>query len=118
MATYSLLGFPFALIRAFAAFITGLTGGITANKLDKTVLNNNIAAVGKCANADNKHKNRLLSAFHYGFMEMLQDIGKWLIIGIFIAGMIAIFLPEDLFSIYLNNPLLNMLIVLIIALPA
>jgi hypothetical protein len=54
---------------------------------------------------------------HYGFVEMLQDIGKWLIIGIFTAGMLAIFLPENIFSTYLNNPLLNMLLVLAIALP-
>jgi uncharacterized membrane protein YraQ (UPF0718 family) len=115
MVTYSLVGLPFAIIRMLAAFFTGLTGGIIANKLDKTVLKNHIA--DKCKDTDYKQKNRLLSALHYGFVEMLQDIGKWLIIGIIIAGLLAIFLPENLFSTYLNNPLLNMLIVLAIALP-
>ena len=113
MATYSLLGLPFALIRALAAFITGLTAGLTANKWEK-----NDTAANLCKTADKKQRNRILTALHYGFVEMLQDIGKWLIIGIIIAGLIAIFLPEDLFSTYLNNPLLNMLIVLAIALPA
>jgi len=117
MATYSLLGLPFALIRALAAFITGLTGGVTANKWDKTTAKNDTAA-NLCKTADKKQRNRILTALHYGFVEMLQDIGKWLVIGIIIAGLIAIFLPEDLFSTYLNNPLLNMLIVLAIALPA
>jgi uncharacterized membrane protein YraQ (UPF0718 family) len=114
-ATYSLLGLPFAIIRAFAAFITGLTGGITANTWDKTVLKNNME--NKCENTDSKPKNRIFIALHYGFVSMLQDIGKWLIIGIFIAGLLAIFLPETLFSTYLNNPLLNIIIVLAIALP-
>jgi uncharacterized membrane protein YraQ (UPF0718 family) len=43
MATYSLLGLPFAIIRAFAAFFSGLAGGITANKLDKNVLKKDVA---------------------------------------------------------------------------
>jgi len=115
MATYSLLGLPFAVIRASAAFITGLTGGITANKWDKTILKNEIADESKDMVC--KQTNRISLALRYGFVEMLQDIGKWLIIGILIAGILAIFLPENLFSTYLNNPLLNMCIVLAIALP-
>ena len=54
---------------------------------------------------------------HYGFVEMMRDIGKWLVAGIVVAGLLAIFLPESLFSTYLNNPLLNMFIVLVIAIP-
>ena len=115
MATYSLLGLPFAIIRALAALVAGLTGGITANRLDKTVLKNDIA--GKCDDTVFKPKSKILTAIHYGFVKLLQDIGKWLIIGIFTAGILAVFLPENIFSTYLNNPLLNMLIVLAIALP-
>ena len=115
MATYSLLGLPFAIIRPLAAFISGITGGISANKFDKTSPAPNVS--DKCENAEQKQKNKIFSALHYGFVEMLQDIGKWLAIGIFIAGMLSLFLPDDLFSTYLNNPMLNMLIVLAIALP-
>ena len=118
MATYSILGLPFAIIRPLATFISGLAGGITANKLDKTAPKNDIANNGeKCEGTDCKPKSKILLALHYGFVEMLQDIGKWLLIGIFIAGLFAIFLPENLFSTYLNNPLLNMLIILAITLP-
>ncbi|MDR3266041.1 MAG: permease [Tannerella sp.] len=114
-ATYSLLGLPFALLRPLAAFITGIVGGAATNKLDKAVLATNIA------HDDNPTvyhgKNRFLQVLHYAFVEMIQDIGKWLIIGILIAGLIAVFVPDSFFAAYLNNPLLNMFIVLAIAVP-
>ncbi|MCL2765775.1 MAG: permease [Treponema sp.] len=114
MVTYSLLGLPFAVIRPIAAIISSFTGGITANKLDKKIIQkNNIEIISD----NNKDQKKILQAIHYGFVEMLQDIGKWLLFGIIFAGVLAIFLPEDLFSTYLNNPLLNMLIVLLVALP-
>jgi len=117
MVTYSLLGLPFAIINPIAAIFSGLTGGLIGNKFDKSkpIEETSDKCNGKCGN--NKKQIRLLQALHYGFVELLQDIGKWLVIGIFIAGLLFVFLPEDLFSTYLNNPLLNMLIVLIIALP-
>ena len=116
MATYSLMGLPFAVMCAFATFISGLTGGITAARFDKTKSETN-TAVNSCEETGAKPKNRIVSALHYGLVEMLGDTGKWLVTGIVIAGVLAIFLPEELFSIYLSNPLLNMLIVLLIALP-
>jgi copper chaperone CopZ len=48
---------------------------------------------------------------------MIGNIGKWLVFGILIAGLIAIFIPDSIFTSYLNNPLFNMLIVLAIAVP-
>ncbi|MCL2101521.1 MAG: permease [Fibromonadales bacterium] len=112
--SYSLLGLPFALMRVFVAFVTGLIGGVATNKLDKGTLNN-IAC--SCSSSHSHNANKMMQALHYSFVEMMQDIGKWLVAGIVIAGLIAIFLPESLFSTYLNNPLLNMFIVLAIALP-
>ena len=115
IATYSLLGLPFAIVRPIAAVISSLAGGIIANKFGKQ---NVIEESQKqCEGTNNKSKNKIYQILHYSFVEMQQDIGKWLIIGIFFAGLVAIFLPDELFSVYLNNPLLNMLIVLLIALP-
>ncbi|MDR3000453.1 MAG: permease [Fibromonadaceae bacterium] len=114
VVSYSLLGLPFALIRLFAAFITSLIGGVAANKWGKNLSSN---AACCCGHSHSEKKNKMLQALRYGFVDIMKDIGKWLMAGIFIAGLISIFLPEHLFSTYLNNPLLNMLIVLIITLP-
>jgi uncharacterized membrane protein YraQ (UPF0718 family) len=114
-ATYSLLGLPFALLRPLAAFITGVVGGAVSNKLDNTVSATDIS--GEDDETVYHGKNRLLQVLHYAFVEMIQDIGKWLIIGILIAGLIAVFVPDSFFAAYLNNPLLNMFIVLAVAVP-
>jgi len=115
IATYSLLGLPFAIIRPIIAIISSLTGGLTANKIQKTIFKNVIE--NKCDNTEITKKNKIYQVLKYSFVEMQQDIGKWLLVGIFLSGLIAIFLPDNLFSEYLNNPLLNMLIVLLLALP-
>jgi copper ion binding protein len=55
--------------------------------------------------------------FHYAFVESLQDIAKWLIIGLLIAALISVLLPPDFFQTYINNDLLGMLIILLAAVP-
>jgi uncharacterized membrane protein YraQ (UPF0718 family) len=114
--TYSLLGLPFAFIRLFATFITGIISGALTNKFDKTPAGDNHACCG--GSSESPVKNRFMQALYYGFVEMIRDIGKWLAVGILIAGLLAVFLPENIFSTYLNNPLLNILIVLIVTVPA
>jgi uncharacterized membrane protein YraQ (UPF0718 family)/copper chaperone CopZ len=115
MATGSLLGLPFALLRPLAAFIIGIAGGAATNKWGKTSSSAEIPR--EDGESIYKGKNRPLQVLHYAFVEMIQDIGKWLIVGILTAGLIALFIPESLFTAYLNNPLLNMLIVLAVAVP-
>jgi len=115
-ATYSLLGLPFAIVRPLAAFITGLFGGVATNKLDASP-DSDSDIFTENENPEYHGNNKLLKVLNYAFVEMIQNIGKWLIIGILIAGILAIFLPDTLFTTYLNNPLLNMLIVLAIAVP-
>jgi uncharacterized membrane protein YraQ (UPF0718 family)/copper chaperone CopZ len=115
IATYSLLGLPFALLRPLVAFITGIAGGAATNKWNNTLSSTDI--VREEDESVCQAKNRLLQVLHYAFVEMIQNIGKWLIIGILIAGLIAVFVPESFFAAYLNNPLLNMLIVLAVAVP-
>lgn len=113
-ATYSLLGFPFAIFRPVVAFITGIFGGLATNKIDTALASKEIAVEEE---SEYKGKSKVLHALHYGFVEMIQDIGKWLIIGIIGAGLIAIFIPESFFSAYMSNPILNMFIVLAISVP-
>ncbi len=114
-ATYSLLGLPFAILRPFIAFITGILGGVITNKVDK---NPDVGQVqDESCEVSRMPKNKLMQVLHYGFIEMIEDIGKWLVIGILAAGLIAIFVPDSFFTAYLNNPLLNMLIVLAVSVP-
>jgi hypothetical protein len=60
---------------------------------------------------------KLKEALQFGFVEMMGDIGKWLVIGLIIAGLITVFVPDSFFTIFKGNTLMSMLLVLCIALP-
>ena len=48
---------------------------------------------------------------------MMEDIGKWLIIGLVIAGLITVYVPDTFFQQYASSPLLSILLVLVCAIP-
>jgi len=113
LVTYSMLGLPFALIRPVIAFFTGLFGGSLTNYFDKTkYTDKEIVSEEKFSG-----KSKFRKFFNYAFVEFLQDISKWLIIGLAIAAFISVVLPDDFFTTYINSPLLNMIIVLAASIP-
>ena len=59
------------------------------------------------------NKNDIYSCF----VEMLQDVGKWLVIGLLIAALITVAVPNDWLAALHEYKLLNMLIVLAVAIP-
>ncbi len=60
---------------------------------------------------------KLVGALEYGFIEMLQDVGKWLVVGLLIAALITVAVPNEWLAALHEYKLLNMLIVLAIAIP-
>ena len=60
---------------------------------------------------------RLIRAADYAFIELLQDIAKWLIIGFFAAALISVLLPDDFFSSFKGLGLLEILVVLAASVP-
>ena len=53
----------------------------------------------------------------YAFVDFLQDIMGWLIIGIIIAALIAVFIPDDFFAGRAGNNIIEMLVILVAAIP-
>lgn len=115
--TYSLLGLPFAIIRPIVAFITGLFGGIITKRIDpeKTELLQD--KNGKNEELPSGFIPRVKEMFRYSFIEFLQDISNWLIIGLLIAALISIVIPDDFFADKIPNDFLGMLIILVISIP-
>jgi len=118
-ATYSVFGWPFAVLRPVAALITGFFGGLAVNVLDKGPETDGADTSGtSCrASSDISFADRCKDALRYGFGDMVQDIGRWLVIGLFIAGLITIFVPDGFFTSYAGNKVLNLSVVLLIAAP-
>lgn len=56
-------------------------------------------------------------ALRYAYIEMMEDIGKWLVIGLVIAGLITVCVPDSFFEVFKDNSLLSMLLVLCMAIP-
>lgn len=119
IATYSLMGWPFALVRPIAALVTALWGGALVNVADRhaTLAASPVAAAQPSAPLPQGFRAKCLEALHYAFVEMMQDIGKWLAIGIVVAGLITVFVPESAFALFRGNTLASLLLVLVIAMP-
>ena len=118
IATYSLLGLPFAIIRPIAAFFTALFAGLVTNAF--TSPGNSSISIQQVDDTQAKKLSfaqKLKRIFHYGYVEMMEDIGKMLLFGLLIAGLITYFVPENFFTIFGNNTLLTMLLILIVAVP-
>ena len=115
-ATASLLGVPFAVIRPVAAFVTALGGGWLVGATAKPEEPRTRAA-SAAVDAPAGWVAKCRAVLRYGFSDMVQDIGKHLLVGLLLAGAIAVFLPDDFFRLFADRPLLNMLLVLLLSVP-
>ena len=117
-ATYSLLGPAFAIIRPVAALITAFAGGMLVTRQEKYDSDNCDAEVDTIdAPASDTFLGRVCDALRYGFVDMIQNIGKWLIIGLLIAAAITVFVPDGFFTAFAGYPLLSMITVVVVAIP-
>ena len=139
LATYSLLGGPFAVLRPIAAFVTAMFGGVFTNVLTRgeeqvhdhpdtidfdDCDTEHHCGCGHCeceshdAKAEKKSfAQKVRETFEYGFVNMVGDVSKWLTIGLLLGALIAAFVPDDFFLFLHEYPLLCMLVVLVLAMP-
>ncbi len=118
MITYSLLGWVFALFRIIASVITGFIAGLSINFLkkdEKSPLDMEFKMADMKSNETfiSRAKN-VISHVEYA---ILGPIATHLIIGIILAGFIAVFVPDDFFAKYLGSDILSMFLMLIIGIP-
>lgn len=117
-ATYSLLGPAFAVIRPVAALLTAFIGGMLVTREDKDSKDWCDAEVDTIdAPASDSFTGKIKDALRYGFVDMIQNIGKWLIIGLIIAAAITVFIPDGFFTYFAKYPLISMIAVVIVAVP-
>lgn len=116
LATAATMGLPMALMRPVIAFVTAIFGGSLVSRFcPEPAQAKTVAAV-----ADERRHGfaaRIADALHYGFVDMMQDVGKWLTIGLVLAGIIAVAVPDGFLTGLRDYPLLNMLLILVVAVP-
>lgn len=172
-ATSALMGWPMALVRPIAAFLTGVVGGYFTDRGERnaprsatipsfrpaptgsqpllrpaTLPNGSIIGIqiaapvaapasASCSNKDScscssvpdlgapatsdslplSWSERIREALRYGFIEMLSGIAKWLLIGLAVAALISLVVPDEFFARYLSNYWLSVAVVLLVSVP-
>ena len=120
-ATYAVLGGPFAFLRPIAALIIGVGSGILVNLFGKHTRETSEEIAHDHAEEDEFARysfwQKMKAAFRYGFVDMLQDVGKWLLIGLVIAAAITALVPDSYFELLSQKPLLNLFVVLLFSVP-
>lgn len=113
LATYSLLGLPLAIIRPVVALFTGLLGGILGNAVE----HNGDDGADRNNAGEEAYERSLRELFRYGFVELVQDILKWLIIGMLVAALLAVLIPADFFTSTISSEYLAMLLMVAASVP-
>jgi len=113
LATFSLMGLGFAIIRPVAALITGVCGGLLVNRLVREDEIKDDATM----TCQVESGNRIWRVLKYAYYDMLRDIGLRLLIGLVIAALIQVAVPDEFFLSFGSQPLLQMLVILVIAVP-
>jgi uncharacterized membrane protein YraQ (UPF0718 family)/copper chaperone CopZ len=124
--TYGLLGPFLAVVRPLAALVTGIFGGGVVQALDGNGVASAAAAAdgqsasscsSACCDVGKKKRPKTLEALHYGLVVLPRDIGKALIFGVAISGLIATFVAPQALESYLGGGLWPMLAAMAIGIP-
>ncbi len=133
--TYALIDPIMTVVRPVAASITALFAGILVNAFPEKdeapqamvdlaghahSHEHGGCGCGGCqcdAEGDSSLRGKFLSGMRYAFGEMIGDIGRWLLVGVVVAGVIAVVVPDDLLASFAGSGVLSYLVMLVVALP-
>jgi hypothetical protein len=136
------MGLPFAIVRPLAALFTAIFGGWMTNTYahddeqhSKTQAANGDRSQCSCEHGHGEHQHghhcscehtgetphsfggKIREALDYAFVDMMQDVGKWLVVGLLVAALITVAVPNEWLATLHEYKLLNMLLVLAVAIP-
>ena len=128
--TYALLGPFVAVVRPLAALVTGFVGGTLVqlatgrNGDDDDRQAAAAAAAGQpscamdgCCDESPVHRHSFLDAIRYGFVTLPRDIGKALLVGVALSGVISALIAPDSLKAYLGGGIVPMLVAMAIGIP-
>ncbi|MFP4053917.1 MAG: SO_0444 family Cu/Zn efflux transporter [Phycisphaerae bacterium] len=125
LVTFSLLGSIAAVFRPLAALVSGIVGGAAVSLLQKEPPPKapaegtdpdtpDVCEEACCATTGG---NRWIRGLKYGFVTLPADIGRALLIGVLIAGLISALVPPGQLPGVLGGGIVAMLIVMVASIP-
>jgi len=130
--TYALLDPIMTVMRPFVAFVTAAAAGIAENLFNPKFANSKIipdltCPVDGCCDGVNcspeihKHHHtfleKLRAGFRFAVFDLWGDLAAWFFVGLLLAGLITVLIPDDVFSTYLGTGLPAMLLMLAVGIP-
>mgnify|MGYP001813956773 CR=1 FL=1 len=118
MVTYALLGLPFAIFRALAAFISGIICGTAVEAVTSKEEALEIKAEpAQPSDQPKGWKAKVPRMMKYGFVSLPSNISKALIFGIIFSGIVSSLIPENYFADKMGGFFTSMLLMLVIGTP-
>jgi len=129
--TWALLDPVITVARPVAAFATAFAAGITVNFFgegqEPESAETSCSCDGGCCRSEVAGDNeagdsagfgaRVFQGMIYAAGDVWGDIAGWFFLGLLTAGIIAVFVPEDVMAGYLGGGIISMLVVLIAGIP-
>lgn len=131
--TYALIDPIMTVIRPVAASLTAILAGVLVNAFpEKHESQPGLGAElshshdesgcgcgqhGCSVKQDASSFGKFRSGMQYAFGEMIADIGRWLLVGVVVAGIISVVVPADFLQGFVGDGFLSYLVMLVVALP-
>lgn len=130
--TYALLDPVMTIVRPLAAFCTAVFAGIAENTLfwkdenRQLVVDRSCPVDGCCDGVDcpdevhrhhHSYKEKVVAGLRFSYQDVWGDIAVWFFIGVFIAALITVLVPDELMATFLGGGLSSMLLMLVVGIP-
>jgi uncharacterized membrane protein YraQ (UPF0718 family)/copper chaperone CopZ len=118
LVTYALLGPVFTIFRPLAALLTGVVGGYLVDVFDRGSASAEIPPCSdSCCTGPERRGGLLVRALRYGFVTLPADIGRAMLLGLLVAGLISVLVPEGFVSENLGSGVGTMLLMMLFSIP-
>lgn len=123
--TYGFFGWLFAIFRPLAAFVSGIVGGIATLLIRQPAAEDqhwlDYHVKGEDAlEADGQPRgfvSRFKGGMKFAFGDLLGDIAEWLLLGLAVAALISMVVPDDFFAGRSGSGLVTKLIMMVFGIP-
>jgi hypothetical protein len=112
--TWAMLGPVFMIARPLIALITGVLGGVGVDLFDRK---GSVVAETNDEEDSSENKNKLITGFKHAFIVLPRDIGAAMLIGLVIAAVISVAVPDDFFANKIGTGIGAMILMMLIGIP-